>query len=185
MTSFNTLLLATLGTSLLFACSHPCPPAPEQFTHPQYSIPPEIDANIALVQGYLEACLKADAGGMRAATDPAYIEHEMCWPVDSAGIDSVIADYGRADSARTGQQLLDISADGVRYATGKWAGDWVNFFADYAATDKKTGKAFRIPFFFNAQVRNGKLVRSYLYFDRLSYFNQLGIAPPAADSGKK
>ena len=92
MTSFNTLLLATLGTSLLFACSQPCPPAPEQFTHPQYSIPPEIDANIALVQGYLEACLKADAGGMRAATDPAYIEHEMCWPVDSAGIDSVIAE---------------------------------------------------------------------------------------------
>jgi ketosteroid isomerase-like protein len=168
------------ASMLLAACSQPCPPAPEHYTNAQYSIPPEIDANIALVQGYLEACIKADENGMRAATDPGYIEHEMFTPVDSMGIDSVVAGYLEIDTLRSDQRISDISADGVRYATGKWAGDWVNFFADYSATDKKTGNPFKIPFFFNAQVKNGKLVRSYLYFDRLSVYNQLGIAPPAA-----
>lgn len=178
MRTTNLLITAAAASALLFACSQPCPPVPEHFTHPQYSIPPEIDANIALVHGYLEACIKADAGGMRAATDPSYIEHEMLTPVDSMGIDSVIAGNLAIDSLRSGQMLSDISADGVRYATGEWAGDWVNFFADYSATDKKTGKSFRIPIFFNAQVKNGKLVRSYLYFDRLSVYRQIGVAPP-------
>jgi len=40
-------------STLLMACSQPCPPAPEHFTHPVLSVPPEADANMAVVEGFL------------------------------------------------------------------------------------------------------------------------------------
>lgn len=43
----------------------------------------------------------------------------------------------------------------------------------------------KVPFFFDTQLKDGKLLRSYMYYDMLSVYNQLGIAPPAPGAAKK
>ena len=62
-------------------------------------------------------------------------------------------------------------------------GDTFSFTAEI--TDKATGKPYRVPFFFDGRVQDGKITKSYTYFDRLSVFHQLGIAPPPAPAAKK
>lgn len=180
----HNIALVAIGSTLLFACSQPCPPAPEHFTHSLLSIPPEADANIAVVEGFLNACVKADTVAMRAAMDPGYYGILETTPIDSSSVEQVISDWRRIDSTRTDQKLTTNAAEGNRYASGKWQGDWVNYWGEYKATDKATGKSFVVPFFFDAQVKGGKLMKSYIYYDVLSVYNQLGIAPPAAPATK-
>ncbi|MBX2981717.1 MAG: nuclear transport factor 2 family protein [Flavobacteriales bacterium] len=178
------ILLAALGSTLLFGCSEPCPPAPEHFTHSLLSVPPETDANIAVVEGFLNACVKADVEGMRAAMAPGYHELLQTTPIDSSDAEKVIFDWVAMDSTRTDQQLTMDAVEGIRHASGEWQGDWVHYWGEYKATHKATGKRFVVPFFFDTQLKDGKLLRAYIYYDMLSVYDQLGIAPPAAPANK-
>lgn len=180
MFNLNNLLIAALGTTMLVACSQPCPPVPEHFTHPVLSVPPEADANMAVVEGFLNACIKADAAGMRAVMAPGYHELLQTVPEDTSDAEKTIADWIAIDSTRTDQKLSIDAIEAFRYASGKWEGDWVHVWASYSATHKAPGKPFTVPFFFDTQLKDGKLLRSYIYYDMLSAYNQLGIAPPAA-----
>lgn len=179
------LLPATLGIALLVACSKPCPPPAEHFAHPVLSVPPEADANMAVVEGFLRACLKADTAAMRTAMAPGYHELLQTVPEDTTDAEGTIADWIAIDSTRADQQLTTDAMEAVRHASGKWEGDWVHFWGMYSATHKATGKPFKIPFFFDTQLKDGKLLRSYTYYDMLSVYNQLGIAPPAPEGAKK
>ncbi|MGB3527260.1 MAG: hypothetical protein WBB32_14970 [Flavobacteriales bacterium] len=58
------------------------------------------------------------------------------------------------------------------------------YWGEYKATHKATGKRFVVPFFFDTQLKDGKLLRAYIYYDMLSVYDQLGIAPPAAPANK-
>lgn len=182
--SQHTLLAATAAT-LLVACSGPCPPTPDHFAHAVLSVPPETDANIALVEGFLNACIKADEAGMRAAMAPGYHELLQTVPEDTSDVEKIIADWIAIDSTRADQQLTIDAAEGIRYSSGKWEGDWVHLWGTYQATHKASSKTFKVPFFFDTQLKDGKLLRSYMYYDMLSVYNQLGIAPPAPAAAKK
>lgn len=173
-------LIAVAASTLLFACSKPCPPAAEHFTHPVLSVPPEADANMALVEGFLNACIKTDTVAMRAAMDPGYHELLQIVPEDTTDADGTIADWVAIDSARADQRLVVDAIEAIRYASGKWEGDWVHVWGTYTAMHKATGKPFTAPFFFDTQLKDGKLLRSYMYFDMLSIYQQLGIDPPKA-----
>ncbi len=183
MKTRSSLVLSALV--LLTACSQPCPPVPEHFTHPLLSVPPEADANMAVVQGFLDACIKADTVAMRAAMAPGYHELLQIVPEDTTDANGTIADWVRIDSTRTGQQLTTNAVEAICYASGIWEGDWVHYWGTYKATIKSTGKSFTLPFFFDTQLKDGKMLRSYTYYDRLSVYRQLGITPPMADEKKK
>jgi ketosteroid isomerase-like protein len=185
MRTLNHFVIAALSTTLLLACSQPCPPAAEHFTHPVLSVPPEADANMALVEGFLNACLKADTAAMRAAMAPDYHELLQTVPEDTSDVQEAIATWLAIDSTRTDQKLTTDAIEAIRHASGKWEGDWVHFWGSYSATQKSTGKSFKVPFFFDSQLKDGKLQRSYMYYDLLSVYNQLGIAPPTAVEAKK
>mgnify|MGYP001342084808 CR=1 FL=1 len=177
-------------TSLLFAaCTTPpapCPPVEEHFVHSLSSIPPEADANIAVVEGYLTALTKADADAIRAAAAPNFYANNTFTPADSSDVEGVIADWLRNDSTRSDQRIERVFAECVRVADGnEYAGDWVHYWGTYSATDKATDKPYQVPFFYDARVQDGKITKSYTYFDRLSVFHQLGIAPPPAPAAKK
>jgi len=178
------IMLSAATAALLVACTQPCPPAAEHFTHPVLSVPPEADANMALVEGYLRACIKADTAAMRAALAPGYHELMQTVPEDTTDADQTIADWVRIDSARTDQQLTSDAIEAIRYASGKWEGDWVHFWGIYSAVHKRTGKAFKVPFFFDTQLKDGKMQRSYVYYDELSVYKQLGITPPGVQGTK-
>ncbi len=183
MTS-KTVFLSTAFAALLVSCSQPCPPAAEHFTHPVLSVPPEADANMELVEGFLNACLNVDTVAMLSAMAPDYHELLQTVPEDTSDVEKTIADWIAIDSTRTDQQLTIDAIEAMRYASGKWQGDWVHVWGSYAATHKVTGKTFKVPFFFDSQVKDGKLLRSYMYYDMLSVYNQLGIAPPSAAEAK-
>ena len=96
-------------------------------------------------------------------------------------MEEVIANWQKNDSTRSDQKLKTIFAECVTVAEGdEYAGDWVHYWAEYSATDNATGKPYTVPFFYDARVEDGKLTKSYTYFDRLSVFHQLGIDPPPA-----
>jgi hypothetical protein len=51
---------------------------------------------------------------------------------------------------------------------------WVQYWGTYSAMDKAAAKPFKVKFILDASVKNGRLVMTYLWFDRLSGFHQLG-----------
>lgn len=178
----KTAFTIALPGLVLAACStpQPAPPVAEQFVHPVLSIPPETDANIAVVEGYLNALLKADAAAIRSATAPGFYANDTYTPEDSSDVDGVIAAWTRNDSTRSDQKIARVWAECVRIAPGNdYAGDWVHYWGTYTATDKATGKPYRVPFFYDSRVQDGKITKSYTYLDRLSVYRQLGVAPPA------
>lgn len=171
--------------ALFVSCSAPCPPAEVHFAHPVLSVPPEADANRAVVEAFLNACIMADTVAMRAAMAPGYHELLQTVPEDTSDADKTISDWVRIDSSRTDQKLTVDAIEAIRYASGKWEGDWVHVWGTYSALHKATGKTFKLPFFFDSQLKDGKLLRSYMYYDELSVYKQLGVAPPMVPETKK
>jgi len=122
---------------------------------------------------------------MRAAVAPGYHELLQTVPEDTSDVEKTIAEWIRIDSTRTDQQLTTDAIEAIRHTSGKWEGDGVHFWGTYSATHKATGKSFKVPFFFDTQLKDGKLLRSYMYYDMLSVYNQLGVAPPDPNATKK
>ena len=141
---------------------------------------------MAVVESYLNALIKADEAAIRASVAPGFYANNTFTPPDSSDVEGVIANWIGNDSTRTDQKMEKVFAECVTVAEGnEYAGDWVHFWGTYSATDKATGKPYKVPFFYDARVEDGKITKSYTYFDRLSVFNQLGIAPPAPSKDKK
>jgi len=187
MTIRNTTFTFAIPGLLLAACSapQPCPPVEVHFVHPVSSIPPEADANIAVVEGYLNALVTLDVAAIRAATAPGFYANNTYTPPDSSDVEGVISAWMHNDSTRSDQKLEKVFAECVRVAPGnEYAGDWVHYWGTYYATDKATGKPFRVPFFYDGRVEDGKITKSYTYLDRLSVWNQLGVAPPVPATRK-
>lgn len=172
-----------LGSSLLIACTAPppCPDVVEHFTHPLSSIPEAADANIAVVEGFLNGLLKSDGAAVRAATADGFYANNTYTPSDSSDTEAMILHWMHNDSTRTNQKFEKVFAECVTVAGGnEYAGDWVHYWGTYSATDNATGKSYRVPFFFDSRVENGKMTKSYTYLDRLSIYHQLGTTPPPA-----
>lgn len=177
--------IGAAASFLLIACSQPCPPPPEHYSHPVFSIPEETDANIAAVDNYLHAMIKADAEAIRASVGPGFYSNNTWLPADSTDVEGVIMRWQRNDSTRADQKLKKTFAQCIRVAEGNdYPGDWVQYWGDYSATDKESGKPFTVKFLADAQVKDGKLVKIYTHFDRLSVFRQLGKTPPEAEPAK-
>jgi len=182
----KTILPLAIVSTLLISCSQPCPPAPEHFQHAVFSIPAETDANIAVVEVYLNALVAGDAAAIRAATGPGFYANNTWLPADSMDVEGVVANWAHTDSSDTDQKLKKTFAQGIQIAEGNhYPGQWVQYWGDYSATDKATGKPYIVKILVDAQVKDGKLVKTYAHYDRLSVYQQLGIAPPAAPEVKK
>lgn len=188
MKLFHSAAAASLVALLFAACSEPapCPPPEEHFEHAVVSISPDIDANIAVVEGYLQGLVSADEAAIRGALAPGYYSHNTFLPADSSDADKVVAAWMRNDSTRSDQKVTQRAASCTRVAEGnEFAGDWVHYWGRYSATDVATGKPYVVPFFLNARVENGKMTTAFTYFDRLSVFHQLGTTPPPAPGTDK
>jgi ketosteroid isomerase-like protein len=145
------------------------------------SIPESADANIAVVENHLNALITANADGIRSTTAPGFYANNTFTPADSSDTDGVIAHWMKNDSARTDQKIEKVFAECVSVAAGdEYAGDWVHFWGTYSAINKAAAKPYKVPFFLDCRVEDGKITKSYLYYDRLSVYHQLGIAAPSA-----
>lgn len=63
--------------------------------------------------------------------------------------------------------------------------DRVHFWGTYSATHQGTGKNFTEPFFFDTQLKDGKMLRSYVNYDLLFVYQQLGRTLTPAPGAKK
>ena len=188
MHQFHPAIAASLAAFALFACNAPapCPPVEERFTHPVLSISPDNDANVAAVEAYLNALVKTDTAAIRAALAPGFFANNTFTPADSSDVAAVTANWVKNGAERSDQKVHKYFAQCVRIAEGnEYAGDWVQYWGKYSATDKATGKPYVVPFFMDSRLKDGKLVKSYTYFDRLSVSHQLGTKPPAAPEKAK
>jgi hypothetical protein len=179
---------AALGGLLITACStaDPCPQAAEHFTHPIFSIPAEADANIALAENHLNALITVDAAAIRASVAPNFYANNTWFPEDSSDVEGVIQNWSRNDSTRTDQKISKVYAQSIEVADGhEYPGQWVQYWGTYSATDKASGKPFKAKFILDANVKDGRLIKTYLWFDRLSGFHQLGKTPPEAPVAKQ
>jgi len=157
----------------------------EHFEHPVFSIPAETDANIAAVENHLNALITANEAGIRASVGAGFYANNTWLPADSSDVEGVVAEWLQNDSTRTAQLIKKTFAQSIQIAEGNaYPGQWVQYWGNYSATDKATGKPYKVLFLLDAQVKEGKVVKTYLHFDRLSVFNQLGIAPPAPAAEK-
>lgn len=173
-------------TLLLGACiPPPCPPAEEHFQHPVLSIPAEADANIALVEDYLNALIVVDADVIRGSVAPEFYANNTWLPEDSSDVEGVITHWMSNDSTRSDQKISKVFAQSIEIADGnEYPGQWVQYWGTYSATDKATSKPYKVKFIMDANLKDGKLVKTYLWFDRLSAFHQLGTTPPPAPASK-
>ena len=179
MKSTALLSITAAATLLIAACQTPCPEPEEHWEHPVLSVSPDIDTNIAIVQSYMNGIITADEEAIRNATAENFISYSQRVPMDSATVDEVVEGWQKNDSTRSDQNIEIIAASCERVASGnKYAGDWVHYWGRYSATDNATGKHYEVPFFSNTFMENFKMVESYVYFDRLSVFHQLGVDPP-------
>lgn len=134
----------------------------------------------------MNGSVKIDAAAIRAACAPGFYANNTFTPPDSSDVEGIIKIWAKNDSTRSDQKLRKVFAECVSVAAGdEYAGDRVHYWGDHTATDKATGKAFRVPFFYDARVEDGKITKSYTYYDRLSVFHQLGISPPAPKAKKE
>ena len=122
---------------------------------------------------------------IRAAVGPGFYSNNTWLPADSTDVEGVITRWQRNDSTRADQTVKKHFAQSIRVAEGNdYPGDWVQYWGDYSATDKESGKPFTVKFLADAQVKDGKLVKIYTHYDRLSIFRQLGKTPPEAEPAK-
>ncbi len=184
----NSAIAVPLLAMLFVACTEPapCPPPEEHFEHPVMSISPDIDANIAVVEGYMQGIVNADEAAIRAALAPGFYSNNTWLPADSSDVDKIVKAWMKNDSTRSDQKITKVVASCTRVAEGnEYAGDWVHYWGRYSATDNETGKSYVVPLFFNTRVENGQMTKAYAYYDRLSIFHQLGTTPPAAPGAGK
>lgn len=176
------ITLALAAGTLLVACQEPCPEPEEVWQHDVMSVSPDIDANIALVEGYLAALTAADEAGIRAALAPDFWGHNTFVPADSSQADEIVANWLKNDTTRSDQKITRVAASCERVAEGnRFAGDWVHYWGTYSGTNIELGKSYVVPIFFNTRVEDGKMMESYVYYDRLAIFHQLGIDPPGPE----
>ena len=147
-------LLPLVAVALLFAaCQAPCPEPEEHFEHPVLSISPDIEANVAVVDGYMAALVAGDEAGIRAALAPDFYGHNSFVPADSSSVDEVVENWLKNDTTRSDQKITKLVASCERVAEGnEFAGDWVHYWGRYSATDIATGKSYEVPLFFNTRV---------------------------------
>ena len=134
----------------------------------------------------MNAVISADAAKIRAAVGPGFYSNNTWEPADSMDVDGVIADWTENDSTRTEQKVRKTFAQSIQIAEGNdYPGQWVQYWFDYSATDKATGKPFIVKVLMDAQVKDGRVVKEYAHYDRLSVYRQLGITPPTEPEAKK
>lgn len=180
----RTIIAATFAALLLGSCTTPapCPAVVDHFEHPVFSVPPEADANITAVENHLNALITANAAGIRASVGVGFYANNTWIPADSSDVNGVVTQWMNNDSTRTDQRIKKVFAQSIQIAEGNaYPGQWVQYWGDYSATDKATGKPYTVVFMLDAQVKDGKVVKSYLHYDRLSVFHQLGVDPPSVD----
>ncbi|MBJ7879855.1 hypothetical protein [Gelidibacter salicanalis] len=131
---------------------------------------PTAEEDIKVVADYLDALLKNKmdiAAGLLADTyvgaGPAHQETET----KATSIES----WKAIHKARTGQKN-DYVRNSFRVIDGDLKGDWVSVWGTYTFTQNNI--TVNLPYQFTAMVDNGKISKSFIYYDRMAINTAMG-----------
>jgi len=98
-------------------------------------------------------------------------------PKDSATRDQEIMNWTEGNKTQLDRKTSFVSQT-FRVLQGDQKGDWVSVWGDYSFT--QDGKTVKFPYQYTAHLTNGKIDRSFVYYDRQYISETLGykLVPP-------
>lgn len=138
---------------------------------------PNADADIKLVSDYVHNLV---AGEVDKATSMLASNYKGYGPGpgDSSTVQTVNAGWKQSDSLQLNRKDDFVTAT-FNVKSGDLAGHWVEMWGTYSFTEN--GKDVKFPYQYSAHLKDGKIDRDYLYYDRLYILTTLGytLTPPA------
>lgn len=173
MKPLRTLLSTLLLTLLVTSCQQPAPEVVE--AEPAVlEISPNMERDIATVRAYLDALLAADTVAMRNALTEDFLGYFVTSPFDTTTVDENIKNWVENNNTRSNQQNTIVASSSLRVNEGDFVGDWVQIWGRYTAVENSVDIEIVVPYFVNIKMQNGKIDRSFTYYDRLAVYQQLG-----------
>lgn len=135
---------------------------------------PEVDMKVAM--DYVKFCAEGKLDELKAILSDNYIAYGP-GPKDSLNTEQLINQWKENYKVQSNRKVDQITQT-FRVLSGNLQGDWVNLWGTYSFT--QNGKDLTLPFQLTAQVKDGKLERSTIYYDQLSILEELGftVTPP-------
>ncbi|HMG66228.1 MAG TPA: hypothetical protein VK588_01035 [Chitinophagaceae bacterium] len=172
------LLLTILVSALGFTSVNAQPTTTKQPVYKDFvGENPNADADIKLVSDYVHNLVAGDvdkATSMLASNYRGYGPG----PGDSSTVETVNQGWKQSDSVQLNRKNDFVSAT-FNVKSGDLAGHWVEMWGSYSFTEN--GKDVRFSYQYSAHLKNGKIDRDFLYYDKLYILTTLGytLTPPA------
>lgn len=138
---------------------------------------PDADADIKLVSDYVNMLIAGDVEKATSMLTSNYMAYGP-GPADSANIQQTI-DSWKENYARQTNRKIDFVPATFYVKSGEQEGHWVTTWGTYSFTQE--GKDIKLPYQYTAHVKDGKIDKDVIYFDRLQILQTLGftITPPS------
>ena len=139
---------------------------------------PNADADIKLVSDYVDNLVAGQIDKAVSVLAANFKGFGSSTGKDSGDAKMVAESWKQNDSVQTNRKAEYVVATFV-VKQGELAGHWVEMWGTYSFTEN--GKDVKFPYQYSAHLKDGKIDRDYIYFDRLSILEALGytITPPA------
>jgi ketosteroid isomerase-like protein len=137
----------------------------------------DADADIKLVSDYVHKLVAGDVDKATAMLASNYKGYGP-GPGDSATAQMVAEGWKHSDSVQLNRKDEFVAAT-FNVKSGDLAGHWVEMWGTYSFTEN--GKDVKFPYQYSAHLKNGKIDRDYIYYDKLYVLTALGytVTPPA------
>jgi ketosteroid isomerase-like protein len=165
------------GAIVSLSCQNQVPPQEPVIEEESgvLSISPSMDEDIATVEKYLAALLTSDSATLRQITTSSFYSSLAKDPEDSSDIEAIIKDWAGFQESRSNQRNEQVAASSLKVREGEqYTGTWVQYWGTYSATINETGVEITVPYFSNSLLIDGKIQRTYAYYDRLAIWQAQG-----------
>lgn len=143
------------------------------------SISPNAEANISIVDRYVEAIFTEDYATMRSMVTDNYISLDNTEVGDTATIDDVIAAWKENHKVNADHTLQGFHS-ALMVDEGPQKGDWILFWGWAGWNNEVMNKQMGMPIHLVFQIQDGKIAVDAAYYDSRGILEEMGFAivPP-------
>jgi ketosteroid isomerase-like protein len=177
MKKMNTYLTSCFAALILTVCAL----SAQAQTAPSYKDlvvdNPTAEKDMKTVGDYVNALTAGDLKKAKSMLDKTYMSYGPT-ATDSSTVEQEMKSWEQNYKTQSDRKVGFITQT-FKVTTGPQKGSWVSLWGNYTFTTD--GKTITFPFQLTASVSNGKITKSFIYFERLSILQQLGytLTPPA------
>lgn len=137
---------------------------------------PEPEADMKVLADYVNWLTAGKTDEVKAILSDSYLAYGP-GQADSLNTEQLINAWKENYKVQSNRKV-NLITQTFRVVAGNLKGDWVSLWGTYSFTQSE--KDLSLPFQITAQVKDGKLERSTIYYDQLPILLQLGftVTPP-------